>query len=308
MVNGFKITTMRFSLAVILSIFFMTCSNNHSPKTFDLQGHRGARGLMPENTIPGFLKALDLGVNTLEMDVVVTKDDQIVVSHEPWFNHDITMKPDGSTITEHEEMELNIYEMNYDQVQQYDVGKKGHPSFPNQERLEATKPLLRDVIQTVENYTAKQDVASVKYNIEMKSEPGRYGTYYPEPREFARLLNRLLMRLNEEFEIEDRIIIQSFDPSALIAFHNVNPNIKLAMLVANNQSIEDYVRVLGFTPQIWSPNYQLVSPELISAAHEKGMKVIPWTVNTTEEMSELISMGVDGIITDYPDSAVVIQR
>jgi glycerophosphoryl diester phosphodiesterase len=298
---------MRFLIALISSIIFMSCTNNQPIQTFDLQGHRGARGLMPENTIPGFLKAVDLGVDTIELDVVVTKDERIIVSHEPWFNQDITTKPGGSPVTEEEEMALNIYEMTYEETQEFDVGKKGHPSFPNQERMEAKKPLLSDVIRTIENYTAEQDIPDVKYNIETKSEPARYGIYYPEPGKFAQLLNDLLLELDQEFDIMDRIIIQSFDPATLVEFHALNPDVSLAMLVANNRSIQHYVDQLGFVPDIWSPNYQLVSPQLIAEAHSRGMRVIPWTVNTTEEMNDLIEMGVDGIITDYPDSAMVLE-
>lgn len=298
---------MRFLIAVIFSITFMSCTNNQPIQTFDLQGHRGARGLMPENTIPAFQKAVDLGVDTIELDVVVTEDERIIVSHEPWFSHNITTKPDGSPVTEEQEMELNIYGMTYQETQQYDVGKKGHPSFPNQERMEAKKPLLSDVIRNIENYTEEQSLSDVKYNIETKSEPTRYGVYYPQPEKFARLLNDLLMELDEEFGMLDRVIIQSFDPATLVEFRKLNPNVLLAMLVANNQSIQYYVDQLGFIPEVWSPNYQLVSPQLIAEAHARGMKVIPWTVNTTEEMKDLIEMGVDGIITDYPDSAVVLQ-
>lgn len=298
---------MKFLIAVIFSITFMSCTNNQPIQTFDLQGHRGARGLMPENTLPAFIKAVDLGVNTIELDVVVTQDERIIVSHEPWFNHDISTKPDGSPVTEEEEMELNIYEMTYQQTQQYDVGKKGHPSFPNQERMEAKKPLLSDVIRTIENYTEEQGLPEVKYNIETKSEPARYGVYYPQPEKFAELLNDLLMELNEEFGMLDRVIVQSFDPATLVEFRKLNPEVSLAMLVTNNQSIQHYVDQLGFVPEIWSPNYQLVSPKMIAEVHALGMKVIPWTVNTTEEMNDLIEMGVDGIITDYPDSAAVLQ-
>lgn len=298
---------MRFLIVLLFSVFLMTCTNNHSPKTFDLQGHRGARGLMPENTIPAFLKAVDLGVDTIELDVVLTDDERILVSHEPWFNHDISTKPDGSPVSEEEEMEYNIYEMTYKETQEFDVGKKGHPSFPHQERMEAKKPLLSDVIRTVENYTEEQGLEDVKYNIETKSDPAHYDVYYPQPQKFAQLLNDLILELNKEFDMLDRIIIQSFDPATLVEFHELNPDVSLAMLVANNQSIQHYIDQLGFTPDIWSPNYQLVSPEIITEAHDRGMKIIPWTVNTTEEMSDLIEMGVDGIITDYPDSASVLN-
>lgn len=299
---------MRFFIAIFFSLLLMTCTETKSPQTFDLQGHRGARGLMPENTVPAFLKAVDLGVDTIELDVVVTNDERILVSHEPWFNHEISTKPDGSPVTEEEEMELNIYEMTYRETQQFDVGKKGHPSYPNQQRMEAKKPLLSEVIRTVENYIDEQSLPDVKYNIETKSEPMRYGTYYPQPETFAQLLNDLLMDLDEEFNMLDRVIIQSFDPATLVEFHKINPEITFAMLVANKQPIQHYVNQLGFVPDIWSPNYKLVSSRMIAEAHSMDMKVIPWTVNTTEEMNDLVEMGVDGIITDYPDSAAVIHR
>ncbi|MDR9416745.1 MAG: glycerophosphodiester phosphodiesterase family protein [Gracilimonas sp.] len=294
---------MRFFIAIFFSLLLMTCTKTTPPQTFDLQGHRGARGLMPENTIPAFLKAVDLGVDTIELDVVITEDERILISHEPWFNHEISTKPDGSPVTEEEEMDLNIYEMTYQETQQFDVGKKGHPSFPNQERMEAKKPLLSEVIRTVENYTDEQGLPDVKYNIETKSEPMRYGVYYPQPEKFARLLNNLLMDLDEEFNMLDRVIIQSFDPATLVEFRKLNPEVSFAMLAANKQTIQYYVNQLGFVPDIWSPNYELVTSRMIAEAHSMDMKVIPWTVNTTEEMNDLVEMGMDGIITDYPDSA-----
>lgn len=294
---------MRLLLTLFISFTFMTCTNNQPSQTFDLQGHRGARGLMPENTIPAFLEAVDLGVDTIELDVVITEDERILVSHEPWFNHEISTKPDGTTFTEEEEMELNIYEMSFEETQQFDVGKKGHPSYPNQQKMEAKKPLLSEVIRTVENYIDEKGLPDVKYNIETKSEPMRYGVYYPQPEKFAQLLNDLLMDLDEEFNMLDRVIIQSFDPATLVEFRKLNPEVSFAMLAANNQSIQHYVNQLGFVPDIWSPNYELVTSQMIAEAHSMDMKVIPWTVNTTEEMNDLVEMGVDGIITDYPDRA-----
>src|SRR6188474_3759231 len=102
---------------------------------FDIQGHRGCRGLMPENTIPAMIKALDLGVTTLEMDVVISKDNKVVVSHEPWFESEITTKPDGSFIKPGEAMQYNIFQMSYDEVLKYDVGMKTHPRFPQQQKM-----------------------------------------------------------------------------------------------------------------------------------------------------------------------------
>lgn len=294
---------MKFIYTAILSVILISCSNNTSTEKIDIQGHRGARGSMPENTIPGFFHAVDLNVDTIEMDVVVTEDEHILVSHEPWFNHEISTKPDGNPVNEEEERGFNIYDMTYEETRQFDVGKRGHPSFPNQEKMEVQKPLLRDAIRSIETYTDENGLPSVKYNIEMKSEPEYYEIYVPQPEEFAALLNDVLMELDLEFDIEDRVIIQSFDPAALIAFRNVNPNMELAMLVSDRLSIKSYIDTLGFTPDIWSPNYQRVTLEMLDDAHKRGMKVIPWTVNTTKEIQNLVNMGVDGIITDYPDSA-----
>ncbi|MDX1642285.1 MAG: glycerophosphodiester phosphodiesterase family protein, partial [Balneolaceae bacterium] len=230
-----------------------------------------------------------------------------LVSHEPWFHHDISMKPDGSPVAEEEEMSLNIYKMTYEETQQFDVGMGVHPRFPDQQKINVQKPLLEDAIRAVENYVQEQDLTPVNYNIEMKSESDLYDLYYPQPEEFAQLLNTLLMDLDEEFNLEERIIIQSFDPAALIAFREVNPDVKLAMLVYDNRSIQEYIDVLGFTPAIWSPDYDLVTSEMVNEAHERGMKVIPWTVNAKDEMERLLAMGVDGIITDYPDRAAEIH-
>jgi glycerophosphoryl diester phosphodiesterase len=119
---------------------------------FDRQGHRGCRGLMPENTIPAMKTALDLGVTTLEMDIVFTKDKQAILSHEPFFNHEITTKPDGSLVTEAEEKSLNIYGMTYEEVKKYDVGMRPHPRFPRQQKLKTYKPLLSDLLDSVQQY------------------------------------------------------------------------------------------------------------------------------------------------------------
>lgn len=298
---------MRTLITIIITALLTACTYEDTMKPFDLQGHRGARGLLPENTIPGFLHAVDLGVNTLEFDIVVTKDQKLLVSHEPWFHHNISSKPGGTPVTEEEQMSYNIFEMTYDETQQFDVGKRGHTLFPKQEPMEVNKPLFLDVIRTVETYTENKNLSPVAYNIETKSSPDLYGIYYPYPETFAQLLYQELSLLDEEFDLFERIIIQSFDPATLIEFKKLNQDIKLAMLVADERSVDTYVSLLGFTPDIWSPNFRLLTPEVISNAHALGMKVIPWTVNTVDDMHGQLEMGVDGFITDYPDSAAVLR-
>ncbi len=138
--------------------------------SFDWQGHRGCRGLMPENTIPAMLHAVDLGVTTLEMDAVVTGERQVILSHEPFLNHEITTKPDGTIVKKSEEKNLNIFTMTYQEISQFDVGMKAHPRFPQQKKIKAVKPRLSDVIDSVESYTAAKKLPAKFYNIETKSQ------------------------------------------------------------------------------------------------------------------------------------------
>lgn len=300
---------MKTTVATLSLLLLIACTPEEPQDSFDLQGHRGARGLAPENTIPSFLKAIDYGVDTIEFDLVVTGDRKILISHEPWFHHHISTKPDGTHVTEEEQLDYNIFEMTYEETQQFDVGKRGHVYFPNQEPMEVAKPLMSDAIRAIEEYVAEQGRTPVAYNIETKSNPDEYGTFYPHPDEYAKLLYDDLSKLHEEFDLFDRIIIQSFDPATLIEMREIDPSLVQAMLVyEKDQTIEKYIDILGYTPEIWSPHYELVTPELMEEAREHGMKVIPWTINTVHEMRRQLEMGVDGIITDYPDSAAVFRN
>jgi glycerophosphoryl diester phosphodiesterase len=267
--------------------------------SFDKQGHRGCRGLMPENTIPAMIRALELGVTTLEMDAVITKDRQVLLSHEPFFNHEITTKPDGSYVSEAEEKSLNIFNFSYEEVRRYDVGMKPHPRFPRQQKLQAVKPLLSELIDTVESYSRRMKQAPVFYNIETKSMRATDNVYHPTPEAFV----DLLMKVIAEKKIEKRVIIQSFDFRTLQVMRKKYPGIQTAMLIEDydKRTLAEQLKELEFTPSIYSPEQSLVTTELIKACHDKKMKIIPWTVNEKASIERLKSMGVDGIITDYPN-------
>ncbi|TVQ15837.1 MAG: glycerophosphodiester phosphodiesterase, partial [Balneolaceae bacterium] len=214
--------TPRILLLLITIVLFSSCTTEPMPDPsydFDLQGHRGARGLLPENTIPSFLLAADVGVNTIEFDVVVTADRRVLVSHEPWFHHHITTRPDGRAVTPEEAMDLNIYRMTCDEVQQYDVGIRGHVNFPDQQPMAAVKPLMADAIQAIEAHVDERGLNPVLYNIETKSLPEWYGVMVPEPEDFARLLYDELAGLG----VLDRVFIQSFDVNTLIAMRAIDP-------------------------------------------------------------------------------------
>ena len=293
-----------------LFVFTLSCSNTKKMQNtssnekyvqgeFDKQGHRGCRGLMPENTVPAMIYALGMGVTTLEMDVVITKDKKVILSHEQWFGKEITTKPNGDFIGEREERTYNIYWMTYEQTKTFDVGMKPHPRFPQQQKMKATKPLLADVIDSVNKDMMTRRRPFPFYNIETKSNPEFDGVFQPKPEEFI----ELLMEVIKEKQIEDRVIIQSFDFRTLQYLHKKYPAIKTAMLIEDfdKRSLEQQLKALGFTPTIYSPAYQLVNENLLKSCHKLNMKVIPWTVNDKTKIEELKKMGVDGIITDYPN-------
>jgi glycerophosphoryl diester phosphodiesterase len=271
----------------------------HTPPAFDKQGHRGSRGLMPENTIPAMLKAIDLGVTTLEMDVVISKDRQVVVSHDPYFNADITTTPEGKTLTKAEGARILLYQLNYDSIARYDVGLKPHPGFPRQQKIAVHKPLLFDLISASEAHAKAKGVASLWYNIETKSQPAGDGIKHPAPEAFVDLVVAAIKKAG----IEDRTIIQSFDVRTLQVVHQKYPSFKTALLMepTDKRTLEEQLAELGFVPTIYSPGFALVNAELVKACHAKGMKVIPWTLNTKEQMDKAKKAGVDGIISDYPD-------
>ncbi|QJW92453.1 glycerophosphodiester phosphodiesterase [Spirosoma taeanense] len=275
-----------------------------SRPAFDLQGHRGCRGLMPENTIPAFLKALDLGVSTLELDVVISKDGQVVVSHEPYFNADFSIRPDGRPVDKKEQKNLVLYQMTYADIKRYDVGSNGNPKYPKQQRVKTYKPLLSEVIEQVEMYRNAKNLPIVSYNIEIKSDASEYNKSQPEPAVFCDLVQAVL----KQHLPTERVVIQSFDFAPLKhwklqANAGKYPSVRLAALVENLRSPEKNLDELGFKPDIYSPYYRLLSQNKVKRLQEQSIKVIPWTVNQRNDMSRLKKWGVDGIITDYPDRA-----
>ncbi len=278
---------------------FSTKKSQNISNQFDQQGHRGCRGLMPENTIPAMLKAIDLGVTTLETDVVITADNQVVLSHEPFFSHDITTKPDGSYVTAAEEKQLNIFQMDYATVRKYDVGLKPFSRFPKQQKIATYKPLLAEMIDSVIAYCTKTGKSIPAFNIETKSQSTTDGIYHPTPAVFV----DLIMEVIDRKKIQDKVTIQSFDIRTLQYLHEKYPTIQTALLIEGNhpQTFALQLKELGFVPTIYSPYFSLVTPLLIKQCRDMGVKLIPWTVNDRAKIQELRKLGVDGIISDYPD-------
>ena len=286
---------MKTSISFLLLSFIINMAVAQS--NFLKQGHRGCRGLMPENTIAAMKKAIDLGVQVLELDVVISKDKQVVVSHDTHFTADISLKPSGDTISIEEAKNYVLYRMTYEEIKKYDVGKKHNVKFPQQENFAAYKPLLSVLIDSADIYAKEQGKPLPFYNIEIKSEQKTDGIEHPAPPEFVALVLAVLKSKN----ILDRMNIQSFDVRPLQLIHQQYPTIKLAYLTANKKSVSENITELGFTPYFYSPYYKMVNRETVEFCHEQGMKIIPWTVNTKAEIEELKNLNVDGIITDYPN-------
>jgi len=269
-------------------------------KKIDIQGHRGARGLFPENTITSFIEAIKLGVDTLEMDVVISKDLQVVVSHEAWMNDMFCTRPDGKEVEANSKEKYNLYKMTYAEIAKYDCGIRGNKEFPLQKKLAEHKPLLSEVIRKVEAFTHENKLYSIKYNIEIKSEEGEDNLFNPEPKTFVELVYNEI----EKHEIIDRTNLQSFDVGILQEIKKKDVTIQMALLVENEDGLEVNLKRLGFIPNTYSPDFYLVNDALVKQVHERNMKLTSWTVNEITDIKKIIALGVDGIISDYPDRVV----
>ena len=263
----------------------------------DVQGHRGCRGLYPENSIPGFIHALELGVRTLEMDVVISGDGQVVVSHEPWFGHQFCLTPAGDTIHFKDEKKNKIMEMTMEEIRQFDCGTKIHEYFPNQKKVKTAKPTLKEVVDAVNSFLSQHPGDLVTYNIETKSRPAWDSIFTPPPEEFVDILHREIVSLG----IVKQTIVQSFDPRTLEIFRTKHADLRISLLISNNSTVEKNLESLSFKPDYYSPNYLFLSEEQVDSLQRMDISVVPWTLNFEKDINKMIEFGVDGIITDYPD-------
>ncbi len=267
----------------------------------DWQGHRGARGLYPENTIGAMKEALKYPVTTLELDVVISQDNKVVVGHEPWMNPEICTHPKRKDF---KPREFNLYKMDYEEILLFDCGSKKYQRFPNQQKVVVGKPLLGVLIDETEA-RLKELGRKVNYNVEIKSTPeDEKRGFQPDYKVMSDLVVKTLLdKLPPE-----RFSLQSFDWRVLKYLHTKNPSLSLVALQEESMEPETVLKKLGFTPAVYSPYYKNLNPASVEFFRSKGVKVIPWTVNTIPEMRELLALGVDGIITDYPNFIETIEK
>lgn len=288
-------------LATALTLLAGACGTEHMTPP-DVHGHRGCRALMPENTVAGFMKAAELGCTWMELDVVITGDGQVLVSHEPWMEHRICRTPQGDSITQEQERSFNIFHMTTAEAQAFDCGSTQHPDFPEQENAPAHKPTLLEVVEAMDDFATENGFGSIGFNIEIKSEPELYGTYQPAPKAFVATVMAAITDLN----IADRCILQSFDPAILEAIHEADPGMRTSFLVENDDGIAANLKRLSFAPAIYSPAFEQLDVTAVNTLHEQDIEVAAWTVNEEADIRRIIALGVDVIITDHPDRALRI--
>jgi glycerophosphoryl diester phosphodiesterase len=258
-----------------------------APEKIEVQGHRGARAVLPENTMAAFEYAIKAGVDFIELDLAVTRDNVLVVSHDPQLNRTICKSPGGGEI---------IRELTLEEVRRWDCGSLQNPEFPKQ------KPAPGAKIPTLDEVLGLAPRGTFQFNIEIKSFPYK-PQLTPTPDEFARLVVDAVHR----HKLESRVMVQSFDFRTLIAVRKIAPGLRLAALYATGPlDFPTIARQAGST--IVSPHYHLVTPEKVKTAHEAELEVVPWTANSEDIWEKLIAAGVDGIITDDPAELIRYLR
>ena len=270
----------------------------------EVHGHRGCRGLRPENTLSAFLHAVALGADVIELDVVISQDHQVVVSHEPWLSAKLGRDASGLLINPTQERQHNLYQLSYAAIERCSLGEWAHPDFPEQQLELSYRPLLREVLQQVAA-TAQQLGRNVGFSIEIKSSPEGDDISHPRPTQFVNLVLAELQAASAT----SRTTLLSFDPRILQVAHEAYPSLALCLL------IEDYLPPvpalfshLGFVPDVLGPDFQLLSTQTVQAIRQAypQLRLVPWTVNKPEEFALVLSWQTDGITTDYPDRLLAL--
>ena len=288
-----KLLNINYNRLLLVFVLLLTIFSCRKPeRKIDFQGHRGARGLYPENSLAGFEK-----VTTLELDLVVSSDRKLIISHEPWMSPSICTV--DSLLTHVNTKAYNLFAMTQDSIKGYDCGSKGNEQFPHQKTLVTHKPAFSELLDLM---AIKNEWPNL--NIETKSKPSGDNVFHPKPKEFAAIIATELEEAAKRYpkaDLYNKVTIQSFDYRTLRELRKLHLGIKLCLLTENETDPAAAMDRLGFPADIYSPNYQTVTPDIVNWCHFRRISIIPWTVNELEDMQRLLDMGVDGIISDYPN-------
>lgn len=257
----------------------------------NIQGHRGARAVLPENTLPAFQYALDIGVDTLEFDMGVSRDNVVVVLHDQKINPVICQYKDGRDVP----AGLLVHQLTLEEIKEFDCGSRVNPRFEKQRLVPGTEiPTLVEVFELVKNSNLA-NAKTVLFNIETKSNPDTPDAQ-PEPQAFV----EAVVEVVREYGFEGRVTLQSFDHRTLRVAKEIAPELRLAALFQDQP--KDWVEAADAAEaDIVSPHFKLISAHDVRTMHEAGLAVIPWTANSKRQWERLIKIGVDGIITDDPE-------
>jgi glycerophosphoryl diester phosphodiesterase len=276
----------------LVHMLFTGMSSQAQQAPFKVFAHRGFRGLHPENTIRGLQKALAYGA-ILEFDLAITRDKQVVVSHDAVLNPKITQGPNGQALGNNK---IRIYQMDYSTLSAYDVGKTPNKDFPEQERYPAHIPLLRELVDSVEAFAAARGISNPTYFMETKLTPKTDGINHPGPKEFV----DLMMQVVKEKGIQKQVIVQSFDPRTLQILRKEYPQIKLALLAKDSTSLDDNLHNLGFLPEYYSINARFINQELVDRCDALKVKLIVGNCDDYKEILRIARLGVNSVISDFP--------
>ena len=272
---------MRFQKTLVLTL--MSIATTAGASRIQVHGHRGARAIMPENTLPAFEYAIAQGVDALELDMAVTKDNVVVVSHDPNMNPAFCKGPEGPK---------TIRQMTLAELKKWDCGAVANEAFPRQRAVPGTR------VPTLDEVFALAPKGKFDFNIETKIFKDK-PELTPGPEEFA----QLVLTAIRKHKLEKRIILQSFDYRTLHAMHKLAPEIRLSAL--DEFGLKDYVTIAKEAgAPIVSPHYTTVTPEKVAAAHAAGLQVVPWTANNESDWAKLIAANVDAIISDDPAALI----
>jgi glycerophosphoryl diester phosphodiesterase len=272
----------------------------------EVHGHRGCRGLRPENTLPAFLHAVALGVDIIELDVVISQDHQVVVSHEPWLSAKLGRDASGLLIDPAQERQHNLYQLPYAAIRRCTLGEWAHPDFPEQQPVPSHRPLLREVLQQVAA-AAQQLGRSVGFSVEIKSSPEGDDSFHPRPAQFVSLVLAELQAAG----VTSRTTMLSFDPRILQVARQVHPSLALCLLIEDHlPPVPALFDHLGFVPDVLGPDFKLLSAQTVQAIRlaYPQLRLVPWTVNIPAELAMVWSWHTDGITTDYPDRLLALRR
>lgn len=276
-----------FSRAAAVAWFFVWVSAIPGADRIQVHGHRGARAVLPENTVPAFEHAIRVGADVLELDLAVTKDDVLVASHDPVLNPAICQGPAGTRV---------IREMTLAELKRWDCGALQNPDYPKQRTVPGTKvPTLDEVFALAKN-------GDFEFNVETKifaDQPH----YTPTPLQFS----ELLLKAIRQHGLESRVVVQSFDFRTLKEMKRLEPKIRRSALYGIGLRGFESVAAEAEANMI-SPNYALVTPAKVDAAHKAGYQVVPWTANTPKDWDRLIDAKVDAIITDDPEALITYLK